>query len=423
MKSAVMTPFDTSIRDGKKARQTSTSKKKGETENDTEQKKRQRSADTENTSLQCISITREEQEFFLNKSAKVRKRFFDLISKSTSDDTPLRAQIYMSRMPEETKVHILRQFLVDPSPKFHQWVNHLLNIPFGSFSKPPELSPFKMIQIREKLDECIVGQEDAKDHILRSVYNIHQGGDLFAVGICGPPGVGKTTFVKKAFSLLGRPVISFGLGGVQDSSYLLGHTYTYEGSTFGRIIGGIIRAGVMDPVFFFDELDKVSMEGKGVDLMNVLVHLTDPVQNNSFQDKYFHGVNFDLSRAIFVFTYNDSSRISPILLDRLEKIKFEKITRDNKMDIVTQHLIPRCEKEFKIKFPSVSNSLLSSFLSNYKEEGVRQIERDLRNMAGNIAVWKFAPDCLKYKEKTGEELFENKKKSSKENDFPSMLYT
>ena len=423
MNNAPLTPFESSVRGDKKRRQSPPTKKKVKSKQSEKREREEDETGREDTSIRCINITREEQEFFLNKSAKSRRRFFDLISKSMSEGTPLRARIYMSNIPEEIKIYTLKQLYTDPSPKFHQWVNHLLSIPFENYSKPPEISPSSMVEMRNKLDDCIVGQEDAKDHVLRSVFNIHQGGNVFAVGICGPPGVGKTTFVKNAFSLLGRPVISFGLGGVLDSSYLLGHSYTYEGSTYGRIVGGLVRAGVMDPVIFFDELDKVSMEGKGLDLMNVLVHLTDPVQNNSFQDKYFHGLNFDLSKAIFVFTYNDASRISPILLDRLEKIKFRTVTKENKIDIVRKHLIPRCEKEFKIKFPSVSISLLSSFLSNYKEDGVRQLERDLRKMAGNMAVWKFAPECLKDKQISGSELFDQKRNETKENDFPSMLYT
>ena len=117
--------------------------------------------------------------------------------------------------------------------------------------------------------------------------------------------------------------MSFSLGGASDIAHYTGHSYTYEGSMWGRIIDSIIQAKCMNPVLYFDELDKISGTPHGEEITSMLIHLTDRTQNSQYHDRYFAGVDFDLSKCMFVFSYNDDSKISPILKDRMTIIKCE----------------------------------------------------------------------------------------------------
>ena len=126
-----------------------------------------------------------------------------------------------------------------------------------------------------------------------------------AIAIQGPMGTGKTTLVKEGISkILNRPFAFIALGGATDSSFLEGHGYTYEGSTWGKIVQILIDSKCMNPVIYFDELDKVSETPKGDEIINILMHITDSTQNSHFNDKYFGGIDFDLSKAIIIFSFN-----------------------------------------------------------------------------------------------------------------------
>ena len=130
-----------------------------------------------------------------------------------------------------------------------------------------------------------------------------QGG---VIALYGPPGTGKTELIKKGIAkAMDKPFIFISLGGAQDSSYLDGHSFTYEGSIYGRIAQALIDAKCMNPIIYFDELDKVSNTDKGQEIINVLIHLTDYTQNSHFMDDYMDGIVVDLSRATFIFSFNE----------------------------------------------------------------------------------------------------------------------
>ena len=121
-----------------------------------------------------------------------------------------------------------------------------------------------------------------------------------------------TSIVKDGISkILGREFAFIALGGNGDSSYLEGHSYTYEGSMWGKIVQIIIESKCMNPVIYFDELDKISDSSRGEEITNILTHLTDTTQNNQFHDKYFSEIEFDLSKCLFIFSYNDASKVNP----------------------------------------------------------------------------------------------------------------
>ena len=189
-----------------------------------------------------------------------------------------------------------------------------------------------------------------------------------------------TSLVKEGISkILNREFAFIPLGGATDSSYLEGHSYTYEGSTWGKIVDILIRSKSMNPVIYFDELDKISETPKGEEIIGILTHLTDTTQNSQFHDKYFAEIDFDLSKCLFIFSYNDPLKVNPILLDRMYKIKTTGYQIKDKIVIANQYLIPkiRYEVNFKEGDIIIPDTTLNYIIENYteKEDGVRNLKR------------------------------------------------
>jgi ATP-dependent Lon protease len=205
-----------------------------------------------------------------------------------------------------------------------------------------------MSSVKNTLDKCVYGQKDSKKQIERFIAQWINGKmDGVVFGFQGPPGVGKTTLCKKGLAKClidengeSRPFAFIPLGGASYGSYLDGHGYTYVGSTWGRMVDILIESKCMNPVIYIDELDKVSNSERGREIIGILTHLTDPSQNSEFQDKYFNGINFDFSKALFVFSYNDSSLIDGILKDRITEVKVKPITKKEKLVIVKDYILP-----------------------------------------------------------------------------------
>ena len=171
------------------------------------------------------------------------------------------------------------------------------------------------------------------------IKNPNSGGNVLAIQ--GPMGNGKTTLVKEGISkVLNRPFHFVALGGASDSAYFDGHCYTYEGSHWGRIVQILQDSKCMNPIIYFDELDKISDTAKGDEITHMLTHLTDPSQNSLFQDNYFPGVNIDLSKALFIFSYNDESKVNKILKDRDLALFTLKVLNDDKIKICNAILNP-----------------------------------------------------------------------------------
>jgi hypothetical protein len=189
-----------------------------------------------------------------------------------------------------------------------------------------------------------------------------------------------TSLVKEGISkILNREFAFIPLGGATDSSYLEGHSYTYEGSTWGKIVDILIHSKSMNPIIYFDELDKISETPKGEEIIGILTHLTDTTQNSQFHDKYFAEIDFDLSKCLFIFSYNDPLKVNPILLDRMYKIKTNGYQVKDKIVIAQQYLIPkiRYEVNFKEGDIVIPDSTLTYIIDNYtdKEDGVRNLKR------------------------------------------------
>jgi ATP-dependent Lon protease len=203
-----------------------------------------------------------------------------------------------------------------------------------------------------------------------------------AIAIQGPMGTGKTTLVKEGISkILNRPFSFIALGGATDSSFLEGHSYTYEGSTWGKIVQILIDSKCMNPVIYFDELDKISDTPKGEEIAGILTHLTDTSQNSQFHDKYFAEIDFDLSKCLFIFSYNDESKVNPILRDRMYRIQTKGYEKKQKIIISNQHLLPKIREQVKFDKEDIiiPDECLQYIVDNHcgNEDGVRNLKRCL----------------------------------------------
>ena len=273
--------------------------------------------------------------------------------------------------------------------KIKNWVDTFMRIPFGIYNTLNvkaddgiEASHEFMSNAKDILDKAVYGLNDAKLQIMQMagqwITNPQAVGN--AIAIKGPMGTGKTTLVKEGISkILNRPFEFIALGGATDSSFLEGHSYTYEGSTWGHIVDILIKSKCMNPVIYFDELDKVSDTPKGEEIIGILTHLTDTSQNTEFHDKYFADLNFDLSKVLFIFSYNDENRVNPILRDRMYRIHTKGYDKKQKTEIVNNYLIPAIREavRFKEKDIEIPEETLHYIIENHtmKEDGVRNLKR------------------------------------------------
>jgi ATP-dependent Lon protease len=208
-----------------------------------------------------------------------------------------------------------------------------------------------------------------------------------AIGLHGPMGTGKTTLIKNGVSkILGREFAFVTLGGASDGSYLDGHSYTYEGSTYGRLVDILIQTKSSNPIIFFDELDKVSSTEKGNEIIGILTHLTDTTQNSQFHDKYFSEIDLDMSKCLFIFSYNDESLVNPILKDRMYTIETDGYDMDDKKIISRKFLIPDIIKELSLPELEWEDEALEYMIKGTNEEGVRNLKRMLETVASKINV-------------------------------------
>ena len=251
-----------------------------------------------------------------------------------------------------------------------------------------------MTDIKTVLDKSIYGHNRAKRQIERVIGQWITGKQSgYCFGFEGPPGVGKTSLARKGLAnclmdedKTTRPFSFIALGGSSNGSTLSGHNYTYVGSTWGRIVDILMESKCMNPIIFIDELDKVSKTENGKEIIGILTHLIDPTQNESFQDKYFSGIDLDMSNALFIFSYNDVSVIDKILLDRIHRIKFDNLTLYDKLEITNNYILPELYEKVGLKdVLHFDNSVLKFIIDTYTyESGVRKLKELLFEIISEI---------------------------------------
>jgi len=340
-------------------------------------------------------------------------------NKHTRLDKPYRFKMLDLEIPEHLKSIALKKMTsfqkMEPGSgeyfKLKNWIDAFMSIPFNMY-RNFDISLAKdgqekcrdfMAKSTEIMDDAVYGLNDAKMQIMQMmgtwITNPNAVGN--AVAIKGPPGTGKTTLVKEGISkVLGRPFAFIALGGSTDSSFLEGHGYTYEGSTWGKIVSILMESKCMNPVIYFDELDKVSDTPKGEEIIGILTHLIDTSQNSEFHDKYFSEIKFDLSKCLFIFSYNDESKINPILKDRMYKIETKGYDAKEKAIIARKHLLPAIRKQIDFKEEDLvfSDEVLSYIVQNHtgEEKGVRNLKRCLEVIYTKINLSRFTDTSTEF---------------------------
>ena len=313
--------------------------------------------------------------------------------------------------------------------KIKSWVDAFLKIPFNKYNNLPisfadgiEQCHDFMEKSKKILDSVTYGLEDAKMQIMQMIglWLVNPNAIGCAIAIKGPPGTGKTTLIKEGISkILNRPFALVALGGCGDSGFLDGFDYTYEGSKHGKIIDILIQCGCMNPVILFDELDKLSDSFKGQEITGVLTHLTDSTQNAKFSDKYFSEISINMSKALFIFSYNDESMVNPILKDRMYKIETKGYKTKDKLIIAKDYLLPKIREEIKFTSKCIvfSDEILEYIINDFteKEDGVRNLKRCLEIVYKKLNLYRLMKPNIN--------LFENNEGLKLKNkiSFPCIL--
>jgi ATP-dependent Lon protease len=381
---------------------------------------------------------------------------FKAIQEKKENIIPYKISLIHSIIPNEYKYIALRKInalkTMDPHSgeynKIKTWLDNFMMIPFGTYRElgtsikdgREKCSEF-MLNAKKTLDEAVYGLNDAKMQILQMMgqWITNPNSVASAIAIKGPMGTGKTTLIKEGVSkILNRPFAFIALGGATDSSYLEGHSYTYEGSTWGHIVEILRQSKCMNPIIYFDELDKVSDTPRGEEIIGVLTHLTDTSQNSQFHDKYFSGIDFDLSKCLFIFSYNDENKVNPILRDRMYKIHTEGYKMVEKKVIAKNYLIPAVERNigFEGGMLELKDKEIGHIIEKYTkgEKGVRNLKRCIEILYTKINMFrlmevgtklydKFEITDMKFPYTFDSERVSSLLKKDKEAEFIMSLYT
>ena len=281
--------------------------------------------------------------------------------------------------------------------KSRNWVEKATALPLGDYKDMPvklddgqEKCGGFMERARACLDAAIYGQSEAKLQILQfiaaKITNPNSRG--LSLLLAGPPGVGKTSLIKNGIAkALDWPFQFISLGGDSDASTYTGHQLVYEGSHSGKIVNSIIAAKSLSMVLMFDEVDKISATPKGEEVQHLLIHLTDPVQNGDFEDKYLSGIPIDLSKIMFVFSANDIGKLDRVLLDRFVVIELEGYKPQEKVTIAEKFLWPEALAEVNlVEKVAITKEIIEHIIETYckGEPGVRELRRCCIQIAQKI---------------------------------------
>jgi ATP-dependent Lon protease len=354
---------------------------------------------------------RNEIDFFQRMPIQEKDNIYQIekqIDDYKSLKEPLRFKLLSLNTSITNKIAILRKYeefnklnhYSSEYGKLNKWINTVSQIPFGNYKslKYDDMNICDFLSnIRKGLDANIYGHTETKEQLIRifAQYISNPNSNGYVIGIQGSMGVGKTKFIKDGIAkVIGFPVAFIALGGISDSSYLKGHSYTYEGSTYGKIVEQLIKTKIMNPIFFFDELDKVSKSRYGEDIINTLIHITDNTQNEKFTDKYLEEIDLDLSKSIIFFTFNDINNVNPILRDRMITIKIDKYTREDKLKLVKHSLLRNIYTSYNFTENDViiTDDLIYYIIDNtVQEDGVRNLQRNINNIYSYINMNRYMP--------------------------------
>ena len=337
-------------------------------------------------------VDKQQREYLLRQQMKIIQ---DELGESENDGDEvqeLRAKADKKALPEHVQEtldkELKRLSRSNPaSPDYavtRNYVDWLLDLPWLDYSK----DDLDIARAAEVLDEDHYGLDQVKKRILEYLAVLHLKGDMKAPILClhGPPGVGKTSLGKSIARAIGRKFVRMSLGGIRDEAEIRGHRRTYVAALPGRIIQGVKKAGVNNPVFMLDEVDKIGADFRG-DPSSALLEVLDPEQNDNFNDHYIE-LDYDLSKVFFIATANFPEMIPGPLRDRMESIEITGYTREEKLRIAKQYLVPRQLEQNGLtpEQMALEDDAIRTIIDGYtRESGVRKLEREIGAVARGVA--------------------------------------
>ena len=336
-------------------------------------------------------IDKNQKDYYLRE--QIRAIQTELGDRDANDVEDLRERMDETPLNEEARAKVERELgrierMQPGTPEIgvsRSYVEWILDLPWGK-TTPDNLD---LRRARRILDEDHDGMDKVKERIVEYLAVSRMKGTLHGPILClvGPPGVGKTSIAKSVARALGRKFTQMSLGGVRDEAEIRGHRRTYIGAIPGRILYGMKQAGTMNPVFLFDEIDKMSHDFQG-DPASAMLEVLDAQQNMAFRDHYLE-LPFDLSQVLFLTTANDEGGIPGPLRDRMEVIRLSSYTEEEKLSIAKHHLVPRQLREHGLTKAQVrvNDKALRAVIDGYtREAGVRQLEREIAALMRKAAM-------------------------------------
>ena len=279
-------------------------------------------------------------------------------------------KVIENRLDEEIKRYDLTSNSSPEISIIRNYIDWLINLPWDKSTK--DNTDIK--EIKDKLDSTHFGLENVKERILEFIaVNKKRKNHNMVLCLIGPPGVGKTTLAKSIASALNRKFTKISVGGINDEGEIVGHRRTYVGANPGKIIQGLKKVKVNNPVFLIDEIDKLTKDYKG-DPASALLDVLDPEQNVHFVDNYIEE-EYDLSNVMFILTGNDESKIPDALRDRLEIINIDSYTFVDKAEIAKNYIVPKLNLEYDMSLKFTDKNIKEIILNYTRESGVRELER------------------------------------------------
>lgn len=260
-----------------------------------------------------------------------------------------------------------------------------------NISKDINLCRKKLEDCKKTLEKNVYGHDECKKTIVEVLgkWFTNNKSKGLSIGLCGPPGVGKTLIAQNIGKALGIPIAQINLGGMNDGSILTGHSFTYTGAQPGLIVKKMVENGKKRSILFFDELDKIGKKNDINEIYNTLIHATDPNTNNNFTDQFFSDVSFPLNEVLFIFSYNDSSNIDKILMDRIRQINVGHYNTKEKINIVKDYIIYDLADDigFEPKKLKITDNALILLASEYTlEAGVRDLKSKIEKILMKINI-------------------------------------